>query len=338
MALEDDEDLGSAIRPGLHEETDVDDTSNDDFGDDLTTATTTEETETTGDETTESTTDDTQETADTDDSDDTSTSTETDDSTSDEVDEEQTDTEDQQGGEPRIPKSRFDQVNERRKQAEKKAKELEQQQKASDPQQVSDFDFDAKEKEYMEAVLDGETDKALNIRKEIRAAEQAAQEAKLQEVQSQAKTQTKAELELQETVGELQKEYPVFDAQSESFNQDLTDEALELYESFAQRGYEPADAMRRAVRYTVKVNDLDEKPVTQQQQTQTKKQSKQETKPQSPGKEQVQNKLEKAAQQPPDVSDASTEVENTPDIEAMPENDFDKLSEQEERRLRGDFG
>ena len=75
--------------------------------------------------------------------------------------------------ENRIPKSRFDEVNERRKLAEKRLAELEAKEAAEAAAKQGDFDFDGKEEEYMHAVVDGDFSKAKQIRTEIRNAEKA---------------------------------------------------------------------------------------------------------------------------------------------------------------------
>ena len=234
----------------------------------------------------------------------------------------------------RIPKSRFDEVNERRKAAERRLQEMEKEREASDPSKAVDFDFDAKEKEYMDAVLDGESDKALSIRKEIRAAEQAAVDARLQEAQGSAKEQTKAELELQSTIGELQTQYPQFNGESDNFDQELTNEALDLFESFKMRGYDPAAAMRRAVRYTVSANGV-EAPSTARQAKAEPESKPSRPRSTQPTPEQRSRKLDVAQQQPPATTGQN--VDDTPDVMNMPEEQFDKLSAEDERVARGDF-
>lgn len=232
--------------------------------------------------------------------------------------------------EPRIPKSRFDQVNERMKAAERRAAELERERQAADPAKAVNFDFEAKEKAYMEAVLDGESDKALAIRREIRAAEQAVLQARFQETAAATRQATKAELELETTIGELQRQYPVFDGESDQFDQALTDETLELFQGFQRQGYDPASAMRRAVRYTVKMYDLDAAEAAAPATESKSGKPKPKLEP-----EQVQRKLDIAAKQPPQPAGRSED--ELPDIMNMPEEQFDKLSEQDERVLRGDF-
>ncbi len=233
----------------------------------------------------------------------------------------------------RIPKSRFDEVNRRRKEAERRLQELERQQKAQDPAKAVDFDFDAKEQEYMQAVLDGETEKALNIRKEIRSAEAALQEAKVQQAQQEAQHKTKAQLELEQTVMQAQQQFPEFDASSDVYDEEATQEALELFEAYKGRGYLPGDAMNRAVRMTARAYGLGQQHQHQQQDQQAsqKKQQKQA--------ESLDEKMKTAEKQPPAPSQERDNAElPVKDPLQMSEKEFDALDEQERRRLRGDFG
>lgn len=75
---------------------------------------------------------------------------------------------------PRIPKARFDEVNEARKSAQAALDAANAEIERLRNQPKSDitrpqFDEDAKEKEYIEAMLEGDTDLALAIRREINA-------------------------------------------------------------------------------------------------------------------------------------------------------------------------
>jgi hypothetical protein len=81
---------------------------------------------------------------------------------------------------PMVPKTRLDEVlAKNRELAEQLAQERAVREAAKPKPKEGEtapeaFDFEAKEKAYMQAVRDGEDDKALTIRKEIRAAERQA--------------------------------------------------------------------------------------------------------------------------------------------------------------------
>ena len=224
----------------------------------------------------------------------------------------------------RIPKHRFDEVNERRKAAERRLAELERQAALRDPQRVVDFDFDAKEEQYAQLVLDGDLEKAKGVRREIRTAEQAAFERLAVERASQAREQTKAEMEFTAVVQEINEKYPMFDPNREEYSQDLVDETIELHQGFLARGYTAAAAMKKAVQYVTKVNGLDAPPQAL------------EAAPQQSKKPDVKKKLEAAAKQPPKQAGRGLQEETGVDLTSLTEEEFDALPESKLRELRGD--
>lgn len=230
--------------------------------------------------------------------------------------------------EPRIPKNRFDEVNERRKKAEQRLAELEGKNKQQQEPTV-DFDFEAKEDAYMDAVLDGDKQEARNIRQEIRQAEKQLYEQQMRQASTSTREETKAELELQSTINELQTQYPVFDGNSDNYDQNLTEEALELFEGFKAQKYDPATAMRRAVRYVARANQLDAQgnPVETPAE-EPKAQHKAEP-------EAGRKKVKRQAKQPPQPD--PRQVSDAPDPMSMSEDEFDKLSDQELAKIRGDL-
>lgn len=231
---------------------------------------------------------------------------------------------------PMIPKSRFDEINEKRKAAERKIQQFEEQQKAAE---TPNYDFDAKEKEYMEAVLDGRADDALSIRREIRTAEEAQFRRVAEQQATEARTRTKEDLKVQDAIEDLQQRFEVFDTEAEGYNQDLVDETLVLQRSFMQEGYEPDAALYKAARYVTKLNDVRDRTAA----------AVEESKPEGLSaetpthtEEQAQAKLDLASKQPTDVP-ATNRREPPIDIFSMPPEEFDKLSEAQIRKMRGDF-
>ena len=69
-----------------------------------------------------------------------------------------------------VPKSRLDEVLAKNKEMQKRLQTLENETKRDAGPK---YDFVAREKEYQELVLDGETDRAAQLREEIRAAERS---------------------------------------------------------------------------------------------------------------------------------------------------------------------
>jgi len=234
----------------------------------------------------------------------------------------------QQPNEPRIPKHRFDEVNERRKAAEARLAKMEREKTANGGEPTVDFDFNAKEDEYMDAVLDGDKEKARSVRQEIRQAETQLYQQQMQQTSVDTREQTKAELDLNTTIQNLQTQYLQFDGQSDVYDSNLTEEALDLFEGFKSRGYDPTTAMNRAVRYVVRANGI-EQTAAEPEPEPAKAESQHKATP-----EQGKGKTKRAAKQPPEPAGHS--VSEQPDVMYMSEEDFDKLSDQELAKLRGD--
>ena len=223
-----------------------------------------------------------------------------------------------------IPRSRFNEVNEAKRAAERRAAELEAQLNRSAPA-ASDFDFDAKEREYMEAVLEGETDKALGIRREIRHAELTQHQTAAAQIASQTQSEARAALEHQQVVEELTASYPVFDTTSPAYDQDIVDEVLGLQAGLVARKFAPADALRKAVSYVAAAHGLQSAGAPTPTPTAPAR-----------GAPNVQSKLDLATSQPPMQAGTSGGA-TAPSPADMTDEDWEKLPASTIARLRGDF-
>ena len=228
-----------------------------------------------------------------------------------------------------VPKSRMDEEIARRRQLEDRLAKLEESAKpevAPEPE----FDFDGKEAEYMDAVLDGETDKAQKVRKEIRSAERDSMAKELRGEIHNTTNVTKQQLDLDVAVSDMMASYPVLDSNSDQADTDLIADANELMGMYADKGMAQADALRKAVRMTLASSMpelLQPKAV--------------ETKPAAKKREtDVNAKLEAANKQPAKLAgeSAATRDNDVVNISTMTDSDFEKLSEAQMHRLRGDFG
>jgi len=228
-----------------------------------------------------------------------------------------------------VPKSRMDEEIARRRQLEDRLAKLEESAKpevAPEPE----FDFDGKEAEYMDAVLDGETDKAQKVRKEIRSAERDSMAKELRGEIHNTTNVTKQQLDLDVAVSDMMASYPVLDSNSDQADTDLIADANELMGMYADKGMAQADALRKAVRMTLASSMpelLQPKAV--------------ETKPAAKKREtDVNAKLDAASKQPAKLAgeSAATRGNDVVNISTMTDSDFEKLSEAQMQRLRGDFG
>ena len=228
-----------------------------------------------------------------------------------------------------VPKSRMAEEIARRRQLEDRLAKLEesaQPQAAPEPE----FDFDGKEAEYMDAVLDGETDKAQQVRKEIRSAERESMAKELRKDIHNTTNVTKQQLDLDVAVSDMISSYPVLDSQSDEANSDMIADANELMGMYAEKGMAQADALRKAVRMTL-ASSMPE--LLQPKAVESKPTAKKRT-------TDVKQKLEAANKQPAKLAgeSAATRGNDVVNISTMTDSDFEKLSEAQMKRLRGDFG
>lgn len=240
-----------------------------------------------------------------------------------------------------IPKDRLDQELAKRRQLENKLKELEEQVKNKEKvTETVDFDFDDAETRYMTAVLDGETDKARQIRAEIRQMERTQLQNELKQSMQETSQRTQAQIRLDNAVQEIVSQYPQMDINGEAPDQDLINETNELMAGFLSAGYDPVDALKKAVGYTTATLGLNmgvnEPAVIQNSVDRNLAEEKAAKKTAAS----AEKKAQAAKQQPPKLSGESQRSRdgNVVDIFSLNEKEFSTLSDEQLRKLRGDFG
>lgn len=128
------------------------------------------------------------------------------------------------------------------------------------------FDFKAKGKEYREALLNGEDDKAEALEAEIDAAKAAKMRADLLETVRQDREQERARQELatvQAVIAKVMKDYSIFnDEAGDDFDQEALDEMIGLRDAYMRKGMPQAEAIRKAADRIAQVNGLEVKGAT----------------------------------------------------------------------------
>ena len=231
---------------------------------------------------------------------------------------------------PMIPKSRLDEVLAQNKALKKRIAQTEEAEKAAE-EAPDAYDFDAKEDEYMDAVLDGDKDKAKAIRKEIRQAQRTQIETELTKDIESKVTRTSTANAVQDAASAIEEAFPIFDANSDQFNKELTDEVNKYMTGFISAGQNPVEALEEATTYVLQKNNMldsstgAEIPVLGQAKEQKKR-------------TQVSKKLKAADSQPPELPGESSAAkgEKALDIHNMTAEEFDALPEATLKRLRGD--
>jgi hypothetical protein len=237
-----------------------------------------------------------------------------------------------------IPKKRFDQVNDRLKAAQERLREIDNADKKSKAAQANgeaprdDTWFGQQEKAYMEAVVDGEVDKAMNIRQDIRSAEQNKFQAYADQKAEYVQKEVPQRAAVESVIGELQDNFPQLDSNDESFEPELIGEVLGLQRSYIQNDklLTPAAALQKAAARLGM--DLDADPVAE---------------PVPAPVIEKPAKLSDAAgavaasnAQPPEIGSRAgyDNGEDEIDFSNFTEEDMDKLPASKLRELRGDGG
>jgi hypothetical protein len=233
-----------------------------------------------------------------------------------------------------VPKARLDEVLAKQKALQKQLDEINAANEKS-AEAPDAYDFDAKEVEYQNMVLDGETDKAVALRREIRKAEREQLEFEMRQEMNQTVTQDRQMTALQQAANAMEDAYPIFDRNSEAYNEDVTNEVVELRDAFMMKGYEAVDALSKAVKYVVKDHDLDQ---TQESAPSLAGQA-QKTDEVARKRAQVTRKLRVADSQPPELpgESSSNHGEKGVDLSTLTEDEFAALPEATLKRLRGDI-
>lgn len=229
--------------------------------------------------------------------------------------------------EPMIPKSRFDEVLAKQKALQKKLDEA-LAPKVEDVKEAPEFDFDTKEVEYQTLVMEGETEKATQLRSQIRQAEKQQMMFEMQAKMGQTVAQSTEQQQLQTKALELEAAYPELNQANPEFNQDKTNEVLELRDAYMVQGFTGADALEKSVKVLMG-NQAVEKPA---QNTATNKKIVEKKKIANTNK-----KVEAAEKQPPAMK-GKNKTDKKVDIDNLSIDEFDALPAETLRRMRGDFG
>ncbi len=234
---------------------------------------------------------------------------------------------------PMVPKSRLDEVLAKQKALQKQLDEA----KAAQEQVLEnapEYDFGSKEAEYQQLVLDGEAEKAVDLRNEIRNAEKEQFMFEVQAKIGQTVQKSQEMTELQTKAAEIEATFPVLNENSADFDVDLQNEVVELRNAFMSQGYTPADSLTKAAEYTLAAKrpellnptEVAEAPKANEQVVQKKKVAN------------INKKLKAADSQPPSMKGESAKGDKKIDLNMLSDDEFSALPEETLRRMRGDFG
>tara|TARA_R110002051_G_scaffold315808_1_gene394633 strand:+ start:5536 stop:6573 length:1038 start_codon:yes stop_codon:yes gene_type:complete len=235
--------------------------------------------------------------------------------------------EDKQKG-PMVPKARLDEVLAKQKALQKQLNEQAQAQ-AEIQAEAPVYDFDSKELEYQQLVLDMEPEKASTLRQEIRQAEKETMMFEMQQQMGQTVQLSQEAVQLQATAQVLQEQHPILDENSQEYNEATATEVIELRDAFIVQGYQAADALTKATKYVV--GNTAPAPIAPKQNVEAIQKKKVAA---------VKKKIDVSQSQPPELKGQGNAErgEGTLDVNSLSEDEFNALPEETLRRLRGDFG
>lgn len=250
-----------------------------------------------------------------------------------------------------VPHARFHEVNERAKLAEQVAQEerearirLEErlailqgggQQPKKEERQPA-FDFDAKEDAYTEALMEGDSAKAREIRKEIRAAERAEIEAEVSQRTEGKLAQQAATQQFMDEAERVIEKYP-FLADGKGQNTEAVAEVKEWRDFYISKGDPAHTALRKAAAKVGPLYAEDDGEDDDGEDKPQKKLSLVELRKQKQAQDRIRN-AKAGGQQPPAVKGGMGERGRNRSlaVEDLTDEEFDKLSPAEKAELRGD--
>jgi hypothetical protein len=234
---------------------------------------------------------------------------------------------------PMVPKARLDEVLAKQKALQKQLDDMKEAQAPAEDA-PEEFDYDKGELEYQQLVLDGEAEKAAALRQQMRKSEREQIAYEMRKEMGNTVNQNAQETALATAAKELEEAFPVFDHNSEVFDQDLTQEVVGLRDAFITQGYEAVDALSKAVNFVVKSNDLEAESETPSLAATKNTQNVADKK-----RKEVSRKLKAAESQPPEMPGESSSArgEQAVNLGNLTEDEFNALPDATLKRLRGDL-
>lgn len=240
-----------------------------------------------------------------------------------------------------VPHARFNEVNETLKSERAERLRLEEELARARGQvpakeepakdELKPYDFDAAEDRYNDAILNGDTEQAKAIRREIRKEEQAHFERAAEEkaaaaydARRQQDVQQAAQSALQAAAAEAYEAYPFLDEKGEAPNVDAIDMVVAVRDANMRKGMEPAEALRKAVAKVGPMYSGKKPPEGGEEERRSAREKV------------IERNLEREKKIPP-RDQGLGERSRVIDYGKLSEEEFDALPETEKRRARGDF-
>lgn len=219
----------------------------------------------------------------------------------------------------------------------------EESEEAAEEEEVEQFDHDAKEKEYLTAVSQGDFDTATAIRKEINTQLKAEAKAEASAEAVQIVSRAESQKNFTSAVNDTLKKYPWLDDKGDAADAEAIESVVALRNHYIHtQGLAPAEALRKAADKVAKGRTAaegaeeegeegdGEKLTPEQKRVRAEKERKREA---------TRKGVDAQGKQPPALKgkgDRGHEGGTTKAVEDMSEEEFEKLPESEKRKMRGD--
>lgn len=196
------------------------------------------------------------------------------------------------------------------------------------------------EVEYNELLGKGELKDAAKLMTEIRRMERTVSDTKADVKAKAAADEAYERVKYDATLNKIEEAYPELNVDSEEYNEEKTEEVLGLFSSFVRDGLDRTTAMQKAVKYVMGSATSKEKQateVTEENDKLTPEQIAQQRK-----QDALKRNIDAANRQPANVSklgidsDKGSAKLTGKDAISMSQTSFDKLTEEELSKIRGD--
>jgi hypothetical protein len=231
--------------------------------------------------------------------------------------------------EPMLPKSRYDSVRKRLREAEARLAEVEKAGK-EDPEAKAqpDVNFDQKladlNKQFAQAALDGDADAMASINQQLMVTQREQFQTMLAEGQTGVISTARDSMLTDSLVDELVTNHEVLNPESETFDRELVGRINDMRDYYESRGFKESEALVKTIEVLMPQAFAPSQPAT---------------KP-AKGEQSLRKKVEAANRQPPSMKgigeDASTLGRGTvPDINKMSLADLDQLTDSDWDKMLG---
>lgn len=235
---------------------------------------------------------------------------------------------------PMVPRARLTEAQQKRREAEAHAAELESElQKLRDEggQSKAFKEFTDKVDKLYEDVevarAEGDYKKAASLQRELDKMRDGANRASVEYLAKQQAAQAQDLAAYEAVVDQVELLVPELDPKSDEYDPDVLADVSATRDGYEAHGMKPAAALKKALKLVLGRDVFA-----------TTKDLRRDDKPVEKKKTDFKKNIEAAKKQPPDT-DAAAPVEKTKtlDVSKLSDEEFDKLPDAVKRRLRGDF-